>query len=112
MFISHTYVSGSAYYSYLLTDSDFQEQFHAYTYAELELNNLTNHARSRLVSGIIKLYERRELPVAANIALVLQYDNNHYGQCDMNKVNAISWVSLCPEYPKYKDDISKYLLLL
>jgi hypothetical protein len=109
MFIDHTFTHAPRRYSYLLKDSKFEEIFHAYDFNCLNKDNTARDARSKIVSGIIKIYEKRNLPVAANLALLILYETKYY-LCSVNDV--MIWIKVCPEYTKYKNDIDKYIILL
>lgn len=56
---------------------------------------------------VIREYEERDLPVAANLIRLAKLLNTR----DFN-VSLIWWDANVPEYQKYKADVEKYLILM
>lgn len=67
--------------------------------------------------GIFSIYKSRELNVGANMALAFKYWSNYCSGPDADYELTVQEIIEDnelhnPLYPKYKDDIEKYLLLI
>jgi hypothetical protein len=88
-------------YQYSIIDDNFIET------AYIVYNKTDFGKINPLLIGIIEIYERRNLNVAANLALLISYMKTRYG-----------WTYLTPsrikseKFSKYEKELSKYLILL
>jgi hypothetical protein len=94
-----------------LIDDDFQENCLGFEPDDIALSESGITAES--VSGcnaVIRLYENKNLNVSANIIYFFNFIINKY-KCSIKE--QIEWnIKYNTLFPKYKEEIEKYLLLL
>ena len=113
MFISYTYKKYIGYdketelhsYEYELTDSEFGT-----VSGTVAVAGGGAGVGAGVGAAVINEYEKRNLPVAANLMKVILFIHKKYGW-PVNKVIELS-KRYNPKFPKYEKDIEKYLTLL
>ena len=87
-------------YLFKIIDEDFEEDVVG-----------TGHAPTE--GAVINCYSKRNLNVSKNLFLMFMFNEKLYGSRHNNIQQQISW---CMEYqklfPKYKEEVEKYLLLI
>jgi hypothetical protein len=83
--------------SYKIVDSDFIDEYRS-----------PEDEATAASSAVIKVYEKRNLNVAANLVLLFQYQHNAHGAkishlIKWNKEHTIAYV-------KYADEVEKYMV--
>lgn len=102
MFISFERVRRDDFYSYdyIITDTDFVE---------------TGTFEEAVGTGVavIDVYEKRNLNVAANLAIALKWQSNNHEIYGFDIQHYLNWnKEYNPKFLKYEQDIQKYLLLM
>jgi hypothetical protein len=89
-------------YKVELVDDDFREKI---IYDKFGLEYIET-----ALSGLIDIYEKRNLPVAANLTKAIIWIANEYKTFTIGVI--IKHCKNNPKFAKYEKDIEKYLLLL
>jgi hypothetical protein len=93
-------------WKYKLTDSEFGTVFMKFVAGEFEGSRIVD-----IITLIIQEYSKRNLNVAANLALALVWYDKKYAYLSIQQM-----IDLNKKYntlfPKYEEDLQKYLLLL
>jgi len=72
---------------------------------------LADEAAAAVSAALIDIYSRRNLNVAGNLVLLMQYIENKWPCRDIK--SQIEWYQkYVPEYPKYHDQVMDYLVFI
>jgi hypothetical protein len=92
---------------YKIIDDDFEEEI---------MGERPGNSPARFGGGegaIINCYSKRNLNVPKNLFLFFMFNEKQYGSIYYNIQQQISYcMKNKPLFPKYKEDVEKYLLLL